>query len=288
MPLAPSASCGGFERLEAMGDRAQLSLVATLLARAVEEQGRADEALELTLVGERFAVQEDVCAQVIWRTVRARALAASGSVAEAERLAREAVELAATTDWLVGRGDAAWTLGVVLLAGGADEAAYQAWSDALSFYEHKGAVLSVAFMRAAIDGRARSGALAPDEPAHDLRRYTRCPIPTSTRRSTSTRTATCTSVALGAIDSDVARVVISAYVSQAPAERYTGRARDADAEPPQGVSCAKQRQARGRRPQEGEAHRRSRGFSATVHDGPFRPGWAWAEAEAGRAREDGG
>ena len=39
---------GGFERLEAMGDRAQLSLVATLLARAVEEQGRADEALELT------------------------------------------------------------------------------------------------------------------------------------------------------------------------------------------------------------------------------------------------
>ena len=154
----------GFERLEAMGDRAQLSLIATLLARAVEEQGRADEALELTLVGERFAIQEDVCAQVIWRTVRARALAASGSVPEAERLAREAVGLAATTDWLVGRGDAAWTLGVVLLAGGADEAAYQAWSDALSFYEHKGAVLSVAFMRTAIDGRARSGVSLPTSP----------------------------------------------------------------------------------------------------------------------------
>ena len=147
-----------------MGDRAQLSLIATLLARAVEEQGRADEALELTLVGERFAIQEDVCAQVIWRTVRARALAASGSVAEAERLAREAVELAATTDWLVGRGDAAWTLGVVLLAGGADEAAYQAWSDALSFYEHKGAAPSVALMRAAIDGRARSGVSLPTSP----------------------------------------------------------------------------------------------------------------------------
>jgi tetratricopeptide (TPR) repeat protein len=151
----------GFERLEAMGDRAQLSLIATLLARAVEEQGRADEALELTLVGERFAIQEDVCAQVIWRMVRARALAASGGVPEAERLAREAVGLAATTDWLVGRGDAAWTLGVVLLAGGAEEAAYQAWSDALSFYEHKGAVLSVASTRAAIDGRGLSLPTSP-------------------------------------------------------------------------------------------------------------------------------
>ena len=68
----------GFDRLEAMGDRAQLSLIATLLARAVEEQGRADEAFELSLVGERFAIQEDVCAQVIWRTVRARALALPG------------------------------------------------------------------------------------------------------------------------------------------------------------------------------------------------------------------
>jgi DNA-binding SARP family transcriptional activator len=148
----------GFDRLEAMGDRAQLSLIATLLARAVEEQGRADEAFELSLVGERFALQEDVCAQVIWRTVRARALASRGNAADAERLAREAVELAAGTDWLVGRGDAAFTLGVALFASGAETEAYQAWSDALSLYEHKGAVLSVVSMRAAIDARTATGA----------------------------------------------------------------------------------------------------------------------------------
>jgi DNA-binding SARP family transcriptional activator len=147
----------GFERLEAMGDRAQLSLIATLLARAVEEQGRVDEAFELSLVGERFAVREDIVAQVIWRTVRSRALAARGSLADAERLALEAVELAGGTDWLVGRGDAAWTLGVVLFATGADAQAYQAWFDALSFYEQKGALLSVREIRAAID--ARSGAV---------------------------------------------------------------------------------------------------------------------------------
>ena len=75
------------------------------------------------------------------------------STGDAERLAREAVELAAGTDWLIGRGDAAWTLGVALFASGAEEQAYQAWSDALSFYEHKGAVLSVASMQAAIDAR---------------------------------------------------------------------------------------------------------------------------------------
>jgi DNA-binding SARP family transcriptional activator len=148
----------GSDRLEAMGDRAQLSLIATLLARAVEEQGRTDEAFELSLVGERFAIHEDVCAQVIWRAVRARALASRGSTSEAERLAREAVELAAGTDWLIGRGDAAWTLGVALFASGAEGEAYQAWSDALSFYEHKGAVLSVASMKAAIAARTSSGA----------------------------------------------------------------------------------------------------------------------------------
>jgi hypothetical protein len=95
---------------------------------------------------------------VIWRTVRARALALRGSTTDAERLAREAVELAAGTDWLIGRGDAAWTLGVALFASGAETEAYQAWSEALSFYEHKGAVVSVVSMRAAIDARIATGA----------------------------------------------------------------------------------------------------------------------------------
>ncbi len=153
----------GFDRLEAMGDRAQLSLIATLLARAVEEQGRIDEAFELSLVGERFAVREDICAQIIWRTVRARALAARERLDEAAALADQAVALAAGTDWLVGRGDAAWTLGVVRFAGGSDAEAYQAWFDALSFYEQKGAVLSVRTIRAAI-GAVPQGARSTTDP----------------------------------------------------------------------------------------------------------------------------
>jgi hypothetical protein len=96
--------------------------------------------------------------------VRARALVSRGSTTEAERLAREAVELAAGTDWLVGRGDAAWTLGVALHASGAEAEAYQAWSDALVFYEHKGAVLSVASVRAAIDAHTASSATSGHVP----------------------------------------------------------------------------------------------------------------------------
>jgi tetratricopeptide (TPR) repeat protein len=146
----------GFERLDRMGDRAQLSLIATLLARAVEEQGRIDEAYELSLLGERFAIAEDIVAQVIWRLVRARALAARGETSEGARLALEAAALAAGTDWLAGRGDAAWTLGVVHFAAGADAAAHQAWFDARSHYERKGAVVSVRAMQAAIDERSET------------------------------------------------------------------------------------------------------------------------------------
>ena len=154
-----------------MGDRAQLSLIATLLARAVEEQGRTDEAFELSL--RRRALRDPggrLRAGDLADGACARARLARERRADAERLAREAVELAAGTDWLIGRGDAAWTLGVALFAGGAESEAYQAWSDALSFYEHKGAVLSVASMRAAIDARTASGAAYGTSPAHDLRR----------------------------------------------------------------------------------------------------------------------
>jgi hypothetical protein len=89
------------------------------------------------------------------------------------------------------------------------------------------------------------------------------------------------------IEKDVARVVISAYVSQPPRARYKGHAKNADAEPEQGVSCANSVKLEGaslkKANQKGEW-----GFSATVHDGPFRPGWAWAEAELVELGKNGG
>jgi hypothetical protein len=82
---------------------------------------------------------------------------------------------------------------------------------------------------------------------------------------------------LGAIDDDVARIVISAYVTQAPGARFNAKKADVDA-PPQGVSCANSVKL------EGSSLKKARtsqqwGFAATVHEGPFRAGWAFATAE---------
>jgi class 3 adenylate cyclase/tetratricopeptide (TPR) repeat protein len=125
-------------RLQAMGDRFMLSFSAAVLARAVEAQDRADEAYELTLEAETLAVEGDVLAEVSWRVVRARILAGRGDAGEAERIAREAVQLAATTDWLVGQADAAQTLACTLFAqDGRLAEAERAFEDALGLYERK-------------------------------------------------------------------------------------------------------------------------------------------------------
>jgi DNA-binding SARP family transcriptional activator len=128
-------------RLRAMGDRAQLSFSASVLARAVEAQGRAEEAYELTLAAERLVVEGDILAHASWRLVRSRLLVERGDLESAERMAREAVAHAAATDWLVGRGDAAWTLGLVLHAGGRRDDAERSFAAALDLYDRKGATV---------------------------------------------------------------------------------------------------------------------------------------------------
>jgi DNA-binding SARP family transcriptional activator/tetratricopeptide (TPR) repeat protein len=129
------------DRLQAMGDRFMLSYSASLLARSVEAQVRADEAYDLTFAAERRALEGDSVAQVSWRLVRARILAGRGAVVEAERIAREAVTLAASTDWLVGRGDAALALGITLRAQQREDEADRAFRRALNFYERKEATV---------------------------------------------------------------------------------------------------------------------------------------------------
>ena len=267
----------GFDRLEAMGDRAQLSLIATLLARAVEEQGRADEAFELSLVGERFAIQEDVVrpgdlADGAGASARGPGQRGRGRAARAGgRRARGG------TDWLIGRGDAAWTLGVALFASGAETEAYQAWSDALSFYEHKGAVLSVASMRAAIDARTGRGVSLATSPPHDLRRYIACPTPTSIPSSSISNDGSVIKIG-GPMDR---RRTTTASASWS---RPTSRRRLPSVHAP--TRRAAQQGATGANSvklEDDDAQGRSRSTSGssrpTSHGGPFRDGWAYASAE---------
>jgi DNA-binding SARP family transcriptional activator len=149
-------------RLREMGDRFMLSFSASVLARSVEAQGRSDEAHELTLAAAGLAVDGDILAQVSWRVVRARILTERGEAAAGERIAREAVAFAASTDWLVGRADAAWTLGGTLRAQDRAAEADRACAEALALYERKEATVMLEACRAELgSGHARKIVLMP-------------------------------------------------------------------------------------------------------------------------------
>ena len=86
---------------------------------------------------ETLAQPDDVDPQVRIRTVRARILARRGELSAAERLAREALALAAATDYLVLHAGALRALADVLLAGGDAAATVDPLTQALELYEHK-------------------------------------------------------------------------------------------------------------------------------------------------------
>jgi tetratricopeptide (TPR) repeat protein len=118
-----------------------------MLARALEAQGQADEALRFSEISSRIAAEDDLSPQVQWRAARAKALAGLGQTEEAERLAREAVALASQSDFLVLRADALLVLGEVLQVAERRDDAAAAVEEALQLYEQKQSTVSA--------GRAR-------------------------------------------------------------------------------------------------------------------------------------
>jgi DNA-binding SARP family transcriptional activator len=134
----------GYEILEAMGEKSGLSTLAAMLAHAVYEQGRYDEAFDFTRISEEAAPEEDRSANVYWLAARAKVLARRGRPEEGESLARSALGLAEATDFLNMHGHALMDLGEVLrLAGRAGEAA-GAVAEALRLYERKGNAVAAA------------------------------------------------------------------------------------------------------------------------------------------------
>ncbi len=128
----------GYERLESLGETGVLSTTAAYLSRAIVLQGRYDDAWELAEASRRTAVRDDLCSQVVWRGTGARVLLARGAVEEAEALAREAVGLAATTDFLHLHGECLRDLAELLSATGRAGEAAEAAGRALALFERKG------------------------------------------------------------------------------------------------------------------------------------------------------
>jgi predicted ATPase len=126
-----------YENLASMGEKGYLSTTAALLARAVEAQGRDEEAYELTEVAEEAGAPDDFSTQVGWRGVRARLIAKGGATAEAERLAREAVTLAEQTDRLNHHAGALVDLAAVFRSAEQVDDEREALAAALELYERK-------------------------------------------------------------------------------------------------------------------------------------------------------
>jgi class 3 adenylate cyclase/tetratricopeptide (TPR) repeat protein len=142
----------GLERLEAMGERAFVSSLAALLAEVLSRQGRHDEAKRLVDRSQETAAPDDLGTQITWRTVRAKILAATGRMEDAEADARRAVALAERTDWSTHHAAACAALGEVLREGGRPREAEAAIRRSLTLYEQKGNVVAAEEARASLSG----------------------------------------------------------------------------------------------------------------------------------------
>jgi tetratricopeptide (TPR) repeat protein len=117
------------------------------LAEALYSQERYDEAHEWTVVAETHTAADDVDALVLWMPVRAKITARRGSLAVAERLARDAVGLAARSDALNRRAKTCLDLSEVLRFAGRPDDATPPLDEARTLFEQKGNLVGAARVR---------------------------------------------------------------------------------------------------------------------------------------------
>jgi predicted ATPase len=138
----------GYALLEEMGDKVILSTTAAFLAQAVLAQAHDEEAAHFAELSAELAGDDDLLTQAMSRGVRALILARRGGLAEAERIARQAVALAEQTDFLNHRAEALVALGTVLSGQERSEHAQEAFAEALRLYEQKGNLVAARQLRA--------------------------------------------------------------------------------------------------------------------------------------------
>ncbi len=161
-PVAAEAELrADYEALHRMGATDYAWTTAAILAEALYQQGRFDEAEELTRLVERGSTADDLTNQVLWRSVRAKVLARRGLVQQAEQLAREAVVLAQDGDEPDAQGNALADLAEVLGRGGKAGDARLALEEALARFEAKGNAVSAGRVRALLEPGAVPSSVEP-------------------------------------------------------------------------------------------------------------------------------
>ena len=138
----PEAATGrlmsSYETFEQMGEKGFRSTIAGFLAQALLAQGEHAESARFSQMCEDAAAPDDALSQILWRRSRARLLAHQGNLEQAEALAREAVQLAAKTDFLTDHADARLDLAEILALSDRRIAALAEIEEATRCYERKG------------------------------------------------------------------------------------------------------------------------------------------------------
>jgi tetratricopeptide (TPR) repeat protein len=145
------------EALARMGDPGYFCSVAPVLADALYDHGRGEEAAPMIELASRLEIQEDLSAQVGVRRARAKLLAGQGAFEDAEGVAREATRLAAGTDFLDAHARAIADLAEVLHLAGRHEDAARALEDAIRLHEQKGNVVAARKLRSLLAERSQLG-----------------------------------------------------------------------------------------------------------------------------------
>ena len=125
--------------LEELGEQGFRSTSLAYLAVALQAAGRDEEAEEAALQSERISAPDDYINFALSRTARALVVADRGQLEHGEELARSAVGYAFKTDFPLIRADALAGLSRVLRRNGREAEAKEALSEAVAFYEAKGA-----------------------------------------------------------------------------------------------------------------------------------------------------
>ena len=121
-----------------------LPTVAAECSESLFHVGRVEEAEHFAMLARDMTAPSDREANIGWRAALAKVRGRQGHGEEAESLAREAVELSASTGWLSLRGDALVSLARVLDMVGQRDKARQAVDEAIALYERKENVAAAA------------------------------------------------------------------------------------------------------------------------------------------------
>jgi class 3 adenylate cyclase/tetratricopeptide (TPR) repeat protein len=155
LPAAEAKMRQACETLEQMGETGRLSTLAGQLAHNLYEQGNYADAERYAALAERVTPPDDVSAESLWRSVRAKLAAREGKFESAETLAREAAALLEQSDALDPRGKTLLDLAEVLaLVGRREEAADEA-RRALDLFEAKGNLVASEWARACVSELTR-------------------------------------------------------------------------------------------------------------------------------------